>query len=65
MGEDTQHQLLGTSDRNNWPVGDEMTAATYTLNQVQFSGPGTLRVLLEMVPFAFPTAPMLALAKLP
>lgn len=42
VGEDTQHQLLrAPPDRNNWPVSDEMTAATYTLNQVQFSGPRT------------------------
>lgn len=35
VGEDTQ-LLQAPPDKNNWPVGDEVTAATYTLNQMQF-----------------------------
>lgn len=42
VGEDTQHQLLGApADGNNWPVGDKVTAAAHTLDQVQLSEPRT------------------------
>lgn len=27
---------LGASDKDNWPVGEEETAATHTLNRVRF-----------------------------
>ena len=42
VARDTEYQLLrAPPDENNWPAGDKVTAATYTLNQVQFSGPKT------------------------